>query len=123
MHEAGIDATQCDLTDFDAVQSALDDLGHVGALMLLDVIEHLTQPHELLAAPVGVVAEARRTAAWWCRAQRGPLRPRAAPAVRPVDPTETGPARQHPSPLLHRGDPASGCSSGAGGGWWPATTS
>jgi 2-polyprenyl-3-methyl-5-hydroxy-6-metoxy-1,4-benzoquinol methylase len=50
MHEAGIDATQCDLTDFDAVQSALDDIGKVGALTLLDVIEHLTQPQELLSA-------------------------------------------------------------------------
>ncbi len=48
MHEAGIEATQCDLTDVDALQSALDDLGDVGALMLLDVIEHLTQPQELL---------------------------------------------------------------------------
>jgi 2-polyprenyl-3-methyl-5-hydroxy-6-metoxy-1,4-benzoquinol methylase len=50
MHEAGIDATLCDLTDFDAVQSVLDDIGNIGAMTLLDVIEHLTQPHELLAA-------------------------------------------------------------------------
>ncbi len=49
MHEAGIEATRCDLSDFDAVQTVLDDLGHVGAMTLLDVIEHLTQPHELLA--------------------------------------------------------------------------
>ncbi|MBF6555682.1 MAG: glycoside hydrolase family 99-like domain-containing protein [Acidimicrobiales bacterium] len=50
MHSAGIDATQCDLTDLDAVQSTLDELGHVGALLLLDVIEHLTQPQQLLSA-------------------------------------------------------------------------
>ena len=49
MHEAGIEATQCDLTDLDMVQSALDDLGDVGALMLLDVIEHLAEPQRLLA--------------------------------------------------------------------------
>jgi len=48
MHEAGIEATQCDLTDVDTVQSVLDDVGDVGALMMLDVIEHLTQPQELL---------------------------------------------------------------------------
>ncbi len=48
MHEAGIDATQCDLTDVGAVQATLDELGDVGALMLLDVIEHLTQPQQLL---------------------------------------------------------------------------
>ncbi len=50
MHEAGIEATQCDLTDVDTLQSVLDDVGDVGALMLLDVIEHLTQPQELLGA-------------------------------------------------------------------------
>ena len=60
MHEAGIDATQCDLTDFEAVQSALDDIGNVGAMTLLDVIEHLTQPQRAALRPVGVVAEARR---------------------------------------------------------------
>jgi 2-polyprenyl-3-methyl-5-hydroxy-6-metoxy-1,4-benzoquinol methylase len=49
MKKAGIEATQCDLTDLDVVQATLDDLGDVGALMLLDVIEHLTQPQQLLA--------------------------------------------------------------------------
>ncbi len=49
MQQAGIDATRCDLTDLDAVQSTLDDLGEVGALMILDVIEHLVQPQQLLA--------------------------------------------------------------------------
>ncbi len=50
MHAAGIEATQCDLTDLDVVQATLDELGDVGALMLLDVIEHLTQPQQLLSA-------------------------------------------------------------------------
>lgn len=50
MHEAGINATQCDLADTGAVQSVLDDIGDVGAFMLLDVIEHLVEPHKLLAA-------------------------------------------------------------------------
>ena len=50
MHEAGIPATQCDLSDTGAVRAALDDIGHVGALMLLDVLEHLVQPQELLSA-------------------------------------------------------------------------
>ncbi len=49
MQAAGIDATQCDLTDLSAVEAVLDELGEVGALMLLDVIEHLTQPQQLLA--------------------------------------------------------------------------
>ncbi len=49
MHEAGIAATQCDLTDLDELESTLDKLGDVGALMILDVIEHLTQPQQLLA--------------------------------------------------------------------------
>ncbi|MGH9079032.1 MAG: glycoside hydrolase family 99-like domain-containing protein, partial [Acidimicrobiales bacterium] len=50
MHAAGIEATHCDLTDLDVVQATLDDLGDIGALMLLDVIEHLTQPQRLLSA-------------------------------------------------------------------------
>jgi hypothetical protein len=32
------------------VQATLDELGDIGALMLLDVIEHLTQPQQLLGA-------------------------------------------------------------------------
>lgn len=50
MHAAGIDATLCDLSDFSAVEAALEDIGTVGALTMLDVVEHLTQPHEFLAA-------------------------------------------------------------------------
>jgi len=50
MHGAGIEATLTDLTDLDVVQSTLDDLGTVGALMILDVIEHLVQPQHLLSA-------------------------------------------------------------------------
>ena len=50
MHERGISATQCDLSDLDAVRSALDGVDHVGGIMLLDVLEHLMQPHELLTA-------------------------------------------------------------------------
>jgi 2-polyprenyl-3-methyl-5-hydroxy-6-metoxy-1,4-benzoquinol methylase len=50
MHERGISATQCDLSDLDAVRTALDGVDHVGGLMLLDVIEHLMQPQELLSA-------------------------------------------------------------------------
>jgi 2-polyprenyl-3-methyl-5-hydroxy-6-metoxy-1,4-benzoquinol methylase len=50
MHAAGIEATLCDLTDLDVVQATLDELGDIGALMLLDVIEHLTQPQQLLGA-------------------------------------------------------------------------
>jgi 2-polyprenyl-3-methyl-5-hydroxy-6-metoxy-1,4-benzoquinol methylase len=50
MHGAGIEATLTDLTDLDVVQSTLDDLGSVGAMMILDVIEHLTQPQQLLSA-------------------------------------------------------------------------
>jgi 2-polyprenyl-3-methyl-5-hydroxy-6-metoxy-1,4-benzoquinol methylase len=50
MRQAGINATQCDLADVSEVQTALDEIGEVGALMLLDVIEHLVQPQQLLAA-------------------------------------------------------------------------
>jgi 2-polyprenyl-3-methyl-5-hydroxy-6-metoxy-1,4-benzoquinol methylase len=50
MHGAGIEATLTDLTDLDVVQSTLDELGNIGALMILDVIEHLTQPQQLLSA-------------------------------------------------------------------------
>ncbi len=50
MRSAGIEATQCDLTDTESLLPVLEDVGDVGAMMLLDVIEHLTQPHELLAA-------------------------------------------------------------------------
>jgi 2-polyprenyl-3-methyl-5-hydroxy-6-metoxy-1,4-benzoquinol methylase len=53
MVERGIDATQVDLSDLDAVRAALDEIivkESVGTLMLLDVIEHLLQPQELLVA-------------------------------------------------------------------------
>jgi 2-polyprenyl-3-methyl-5-hydroxy-6-metoxy-1,4-benzoquinol methylase len=50
MHDAGLDATQCDLTDIDALCAALDGLEPVGAFMILDVLEHLTQPQQLLSA-------------------------------------------------------------------------
>jgi 2-polyprenyl-3-methyl-5-hydroxy-6-metoxy-1,4-benzoquinol methylase len=49
MQSQGINAKQCDLTDLDSVQGALDEAGDVGAFMLLDVTEHLTQPQQLLA--------------------------------------------------------------------------
>jgi len=48
MLEQGISATQCDLSDMGAVTDALDKVDHVGAFMLLDVLEHLYQPQELL---------------------------------------------------------------------------
>ena len=49
MKAEGINAQQCDLTDLDALQSTLDGVDDVGAFMLLDVIEHLTQPQQLLS--------------------------------------------------------------------------
>jgi 2-polyprenyl-3-methyl-5-hydroxy-6-metoxy-1,4-benzoquinol methylase len=51
MHDRGIAATQLDLSDLDAVTSTLDAIDEatpVGAMMLLDVIEHLLQPQQLL---------------------------------------------------------------------------
>ena len=50
MHKRGIDATQVDLSDLEAVQSALDGVEHVGGLLLLDVLEHLLQPQDLMVA-------------------------------------------------------------------------
>jgi 2-polyprenyl-3-methyl-5-hydroxy-6-metoxy-1,4-benzoquinol methylase len=50
MHDAGLDATQCDLTDIEGLCAALDRLEPVGAFMILDVLEHLTQPQQLLSA-------------------------------------------------------------------------
>jgi 2-polyprenyl-3-methyl-5-hydroxy-6-metoxy-1,4-benzoquinol methylase len=52
MRKRGIAATQVDLADLDAVTNALDKVdgsNSVGAMMLLDVLEHLLQPQELLA--------------------------------------------------------------------------
>ena len=50
MHQRGIAATQCDLSDLEAVHSALDGVDNVGGLLLLDVLEHLLQPQDLLIA-------------------------------------------------------------------------
>jgi 2-polyprenyl-3-methyl-5-hydroxy-6-metoxy-1,4-benzoquinol methylase len=53
MRERGIEATQVDLADLDAVRGTLDDIAAkdtVGGLLLLDVLEHLLQPQELLVA-------------------------------------------------------------------------
>ncbi|HEY7917805.1 MAG TPA: glycoside hydrolase family 99-like domain-containing protein [Acidimicrobiales bacterium] len=50
MHAAGIEASRCDLTDTEGLQTQLDELGDVGALLMLDVLEHLTQPQQLLSA-------------------------------------------------------------------------
>ncbi|MGB7053050.1 MAG: glycoside hydrolase family 99-like domain-containing protein [Acidimicrobiales bacterium] len=50
LHESGISATECDLRDLDAVPRALGQVEPVGAFLLLDVIEHLTDPHLLLSA-------------------------------------------------------------------------
>jgi 2-polyprenyl-3-methyl-5-hydroxy-6-metoxy-1,4-benzoquinol methylase len=50
MRKRGISATQCDLSDLDAVRTALDRVDQVGGLLLLDVLEHLLQPQELLYA-------------------------------------------------------------------------
>jgi len=49
MHKAGIEATRCDLSDIEEVVSVLDKLDDVGVLMMLDVIEHLVQPQQLLS--------------------------------------------------------------------------
>jgi Glycosyltransferase WbsX/Methyltransferase domain len=49
MQHKGIDSTKCDLSDFEAVEAALDGLGDVGSFLLLDVLEHLVDPHTLLS--------------------------------------------------------------------------
>ena len=49
MHQAGIDATRCNLDNFEEVQSVLDQFENVGALIMLDVIADLVQPHQLLS--------------------------------------------------------------------------
>lgn len=50
MKEAGIDASACDLNDPDDVLKKLDQLEtDIGALLLIDVIEHLVDPHLLLS--------------------------------------------------------------------------
>jgi hypothetical protein len=50
MKAAGIASTQCDITDFDALTKVLEEIDDVGAFLMLDVIEHLSQPHQLLSA-------------------------------------------------------------------------
>ncbi|HXW39359.1 MAG TPA: glycoside hydrolase family 99-like domain-containing protein [Acidimicrobiales bacterium] len=50
MRDAGLTATQCDLTDIDALHASLDQTEPVGAFMALDMLEHLAQPHHLLSA-------------------------------------------------------------------------
>jgi hypothetical protein len=50
LHEAGIDATGCDLSDSESLQSVLQDLGNVSGFMLLDVLGQLVEPQKLLAS-------------------------------------------------------------------------
>jgi len=50
MHERGISASQCDLSNIEQVLASLESIERVGAFMLLDVLEHLLQPQELLTA-------------------------------------------------------------------------
>ena len=50
MEAQGIPARLCDLTDLDGLQATLDAVDDVGGFMLLDVLEHLTDPQRLLAA-------------------------------------------------------------------------
>jgi hypothetical protein len=49
MKVAGIDATQCDITDVDAVVGVLNELGEVGAFLLLDAVGKMREPQRLLA--------------------------------------------------------------------------
>jgi 2-polyprenyl-3-methyl-5-hydroxy-6-metoxy-1,4-benzoquinol methylase len=50
MEGQGIPVRACDLTDLEALQATLDAVDDVGAFMLLDVLEHLIEPQQLLAA-------------------------------------------------------------------------
>jgi hypothetical protein len=50
MRAAGTEVTRCDLTDTAGVRAALDDIRDVGAIMFLDVLEHLMEPQELLTS-------------------------------------------------------------------------
>ncbi len=46
---AGIDAAQCDIADLGALTRALDELGGVDTLLLVDTVHRLAEPHRLLA--------------------------------------------------------------------------
>ena len=50
MRERGISASQCDLSDVHHVVASLGGVDHVGALLLLDVLQQLQDPQELLSA-------------------------------------------------------------------------
>jgi hypothetical protein len=50
MHERGLSASQCDLTDVQQVVTSLDTIDDIGAFMALDVLQLLRQPQELLWA-------------------------------------------------------------------------
>jgi 2-polyprenyl-3-methyl-5-hydroxy-6-metoxy-1,4-benzoquinol methylase len=50
MHERGISASQCDLSDIEQVLASVESIEHIGAFMLLDVLQHLQEPQELLSA-------------------------------------------------------------------------
>ncbi len=44
----GLQGSACDLNDLSTLKIQLESLGNIEAFCLLDVIEHLAQPHELL---------------------------------------------------------------------------
>ncbi len=46
-------AAESDLTDFEALEGSLDELGDIGTLLLVDSIEQIPQPQELLAGLSG----------------------------------------------------------------------
>ncbi len=50
MREHGILASRCDLSDVRQVLDSLESVEDVGAFMLLDVLQHLHEPQELLSA-------------------------------------------------------------------------
>ena len=49
MRSRGIDAVECDLSDLDSVERVLDASGPIGALLMLDGLGNLVDPHLLLA--------------------------------------------------------------------------
>ena len=50
MKAAGIDATQCDVTDLGELDATLGDLGNVQGLLLFDVLEGIPEPRPFLEA-------------------------------------------------------------------------